>query len=59
MLTEELISLLITQGIPLIIKEYDNLKQKGSFTPEQRTTLDAQIASYGDYVTNPQWKPDV
>lgn len=58
MLTEELVSLLISQGIPLILKEYSNLKQKGSFTDEQRTALDAQIAGFSDYATNPQWKPD-
>jgi hypothetical protein len=54
----ELISLFITQVIPLIMKEYANLSQKGEFTDAQRAALDAQIASYSDFVANPAWKPD-
>lgn len=57
-MSPELVSLLITQAVPLLLKEYETLRQKGDFTLVQLAALDKQIASYSDYSANPQWKPD-
>lgn len=52
----EIISL-VMQLIPFAIKEYEVLKEKGDFTPEQRAKLDAQIQSFRDFAAQPQWDP--
>jgi hypothetical protein len=54
----ELVTVLIGTVLPLAIKEYDNLSQKGEFTDAQLATMKGQIQSYRDFVANPQWQPD-
>lgn len=55
-MTPELVALLLKgaiTGLPMLIQQYNIMKEKNNFTPEQRDELDALIESYR---SKPEWQ---